>query len=122
MVCTKAKCSVSSYFRTTLQIATMMVGTPELQKPYFSQLLTVVCCDVESYNFLSILRTSWSGLEDWNESGKEKSKRKQNMYILKLKAVLEECTYESVAIFKSIASAPNSWLTSPLKGNMHGNV
>lgn len=44
------------------------------------------------------------------------------MYILKLKAVVEECTYESVAIFKSIASAPNSWPTSPLKGNMHGNV
>lgn len=44
------------------------------------------------------------------------------MYILKLKAVLEECTYESVAIFKSIASTPNSWPTSPLKGNMHGNV
>lgn len=55
----------------------------------------------------------------WERKEQEETK---HMYILKLKAVLEECTYESVAIFKSIASAPNSWPTSPLKGNMHGNV
>lgn len=54
--------------------------------------------------------------------GKEEQEETKHMYILKLKVVVEECTYESVAIFKSIAPAPNSWPTSPLKGNMHGNV
>ena len=51
--------------------------------------------------------------------GQEESKQ---MYILKLKAVTDNCTYESVAIFKSIASAPNSWPLSPLKVDMHGIV
>lgn len=60
--------------------------------------------------------------EKWWGVGGEEQEETKHMYILKLKAVVEECTYESVAIFKSIASAPNSWPTSPLKGNMHGNV
>lgn len=55
----------------------------------------------------------------WKNIEQEETK---HMYILKLKAVTEKCTYESVAIFKSIASAPNSWPISPLKGNMHGLV
>lgn len=65
------------YFRMTLQIATMRVSTPEAI--FFS--FEGVCCDVGSYNILSILRHSWFGLEDWKESGKEKSKRKQNTCI-----------------------------------------
>lgn len=78
--------------------------------------------DAGSYNVFSILRHSWFGLDDWKKMGKEEQEDTKHMYILKLKVVVEECTYESVAIFKSIAPAPNSWPTSPLKGNMHGNV